>query len=1012
MSRHRPLRTAALAVAIAIGVVPLTAAPAFAAPPTVNSGSAAVPGVQPGSRAQGSTTTPVTINGTNLVSGSSVDFGSSITVSGTATANAAGTTLTGLSVAVAGTAATGPRVVTVTSPDQSVGSCSPSCFTVTAAPTISTITPAAGNPGQTVNVTIKGTGFQTGATVTAGNGITVSNVARPDDTTITANFTIANNASNGARDVRVTNPDGSFAQRDNAFSVGNAISVTSLAPNTRGRGAQNQAVTITGIGFVTGATVSFSGSGVTVDSATVVSSTRIDVVIDIAAGATVGARTVTVTNPNGISDTCPGCFNVAANPTVTSTTPSSVARGRQDIDVVVTGSGFLAGATASFGPDITVSSVTVTSATSLTARITVGVGAATGARDVRVTNTDGGTDTCNGCFTVAAGRALVLELIDTKGTATTNDDAVITRPISGATYSVRVTAKQSNAGSPTDTTYIGTPVLTSTDSTFVAGTCPAATAGVSLCTGVRFGDLGTTTLTARGTGATNGDRTGTLALVTQPTGLELTSAPTSGEVGQALTYVVRPTVGISGAKIDGYGATRTLRVTGGGSSIADGATLACGNNATCTFTLTFSTAGTKTVRVEDNGTPSRSTPTVTVTIEPAVVRGTYTPLVPARVLDTRQGNDGDGIATAIGGNTSVEVQLTGRGGVPADGVAAVVVNVTAVKPTASGFLALYPAGGARPVNTSTINFRPGQVVANLAAVKIGVGGKLAVYNLSGATHVVLDVVGWYSATPAQTGGRTVAVVPSRILDTRAGDGDDVSTKVGPNSSITRQVLGAGGVPASGVSAVVVNVTAVNPTASTYVTAYPSDASLPTASTLNLDPAFRFGASRTGPVPNLAIVKLGADGKIALYNRSGTVDLILDVVGFVSSTSQTTQGRFVSLAPSRVLDTRVDNDGDGVSSAIGADRAIDVTFAGRGGVPASGVEAVLLNVTAVDPTASGFLTVYPTGTARPTASSVNFVSTQIVPNLVLVKLGTNGQAGIYNLSGATHVAADVVGYYTT
>ncbi len=1006
MSDHcrRPLRSAGLALLLALGAVPLVASPAAAAPPTIST-------VVPNSRAQGATTAPVTIDGTNLVTGSAVSFGSGITVSGTATANGAGTQLTGLSIAVGTTAATGPRTVTITSPDQSVGSCS-GCFTVTAAPTITSITPSAGNPSQNVTVTISGTGFQASPTVTAGPGITVVNVTRTNDTTITATFQIANNATVGGRDVRVTNPDGSFVQRDGGFTVGNAISVTSVSPNTRGRGAQNQAVTVTGTGFVSGATVSFGGNGVTIDSATVVSSTRIDTVIDIAATATTGARTVTVTNPGGISDSCVGCFSVVAGPTVTATTPSSVARGRQDVDVVVTGTGFLAGATVSFGPDVTVASVTVTSATSLTVRITIAPTAAIGARDVRVTNVDGGTATCTGCFTIAAGRALVVEVIDTKGTATTADDTVITRPVSGTTYAVRVTAKLTTAGSATDTTYTGAPVLTSDDTTFVAGSCPAATAGVALCTGVRFGDLGAITLTARATGAANGDRIGTLAVITQPTGLELTAAPTAGEVGQALTYTVRPTVGITGAKISGYTATRVLRVTGGGSSIADGATLSCAGSPTCSFTLSFSTTGSKTVRVEDNSIPVRTTPTVTVLIDQGIVRGTYTPLVPARILDSRQSNDNDGISTAVGGNTTVEVQATGRGGVPVDGVAAVVVNVTAVQPSNSGFLALYPAGSVRP-NTSTINFRPGQVVANLAVVKVGTGGRLAIYNLAGATHVVLDVVGWYSTTPAQAGGRTIGLVPSRVLDTRPGDGDDVSTKVGPNTSITRQVLGAGGVPASGVSAVIVNVTAVNPTASTYVTAYPSDAALPTASTLNVDPAYRFGVGiPTGPVPNLAIVKVGADGRIALYNRSGTIDLILDVVGFVSATSQSTQGRFVALVPSRVLDSRTANDSDGVSSPIGADRAVDVTFSGRGGVPATGVDSVLLNVTAIDPTASGFLTVYPTGATRPTASSVNFVNTQIVPNLVLVKLGTNGQAGIYNRSGSTHVAADVVGYLTS
>ena len=998
---RRSLRTAALAVLIAAGSLPLVAAPAYAATPVPVS-------VSPSSRAQGSGPTAVTITGTSLESGATADFGSGITVSGTSVANAAGTTLTGLQITVSPTAPIGPRNVLVINPGGATGNCA-GCFTVAAPPVVNAVSPAAGNPGQSVNVTITGSGFQAGPTVTAGTGIAVTNVNRVDSGTITATFQISPSANSGSRDVRVTNADGSTAVRPDAFFVGNAIAVTGVSPASRGRGAQNQTVVISGIGFLAGASVTFSGGGITVDSVSLIGSNRIDVVIDIASGAAVGARNVTVTNPNGLSGTCTGCFNVTAAPTVSAVTPSSAGVGRQALDVTITGASFLGGALVSFGPGITVSSATVTSGSTIAARIDIPLNATLGSRNVTVTNPDGGAGTCVGCFVVTAGRTMVVELIDTRNTATTADDVLTTRPVSGTTYQVRVTAKQSTAGSPTDTTYTRVPALSADDTTFDDGSCSAAVNGVATCQNVRFGDLGPITLVARGTSGADTDRGGSLAVVVQPTGLAFTAAPTSGEVGDALTFTVVPQVGVSGAKITGYAATRTLQVTGSGSSIADNANLSC-PTATCSFTLTFSAAGTKTVQVTDSSTPARSTSVVTVQIADAVVRGTYTPLVPARILDTRTSADADGFASPIVGGQTIDVQATGRGGVPASGVAAVVVNTTAVSPTSDGYLTLYPAGTARP-NASALNFLPHQVVANLAVVKVGANGKVSVFNLTGDTHVVLDVVGWYSTTVATTGGRTVAVSPSRILDTRP-DGDDVSSPVGPNSSITRQVLGAGGVPATGVTAVIVNVTAVRPTARTFVTAYPSDASLPSASTLNLDPSYRINGRVPDAVANLAVVKVGSDGKIALYNKSGTVDLVLDVVGFVSGTSQATAGRFVALAPTRVLDTRIGSDGDPFAAPIVGDTSINVPLAGRGGVPTTGVTAVILNVTAISPTASTFLTVFPSGETRPTASNINAVPGQIVPNLVLVKLGSNGQASIYNRSGSTHVAADVVGYLTS
>ncbi len=84
------------------------------------------------------------------------------------------------------------------------------------------------------------------------------------------------------------------------------------------------------------------------------------------------------------------------------------------------------------------------------------------------------------------------------------------------------------------------------------------------------------------------------------------------------------------------------------------------------------------------------------------------------------------------------------------------------------------------------------------------------------------------------------------------------------------------------------------------------------------------------------------------------------------------------------------------------------IAGRGSVPANAT-AVIANVTAVDPTAWGFLSVWPAGAAQPTASNLNFLAGQTVPNLVMIKLGAGGAISIANGPGATHVLVDVMGY---
>ncbi|MEZ5207449.1 MAG: hypothetical protein R2690_10845 [Acidimicrobiales bacterium] len=85
------------------------------------------------------------------------------------------------------------------------------------------------------------------------------------------------------------------------------------------------------------------------------------------------------------------------------------------------------------------------------------------------------------------------------------------------------------------------------------------------------------------------------------------------------------------------------------------------------------------------------------------------------------------------------------------------------------------------------------------------------------------------------------------------------------------------------------------------------------------------------------------------------------------------------------------------------------MAGAGGVPASGVSAVVLNVTVTGPTAASHVTVWPAGQVRPSASNLNVAPGQTVPNMVMARVGPNGKISVFNNSGSLHLIVDVVGY---
>ena len=138
------------------------------------------------------------------------------------------------------------------------------------------------------------------------------------------------------------------------------------------------------------------------------------------------------------------------------------------------------------------------------------------------------------------------------------------------------------------------------------------------------------------------------------------------------------------------------------------------------------------------------------------------------------------------------------------------------------------------------------------------------------------------------------------------------------------------------------------------------------------------------------------------NDAGTIDLIADVAGYYSSAG----AGLTSVSPARAWDSRV---GPGPMGRIGAGETREVTVTGVGGVPASGVTAVVLNVTAVAASAGTYATAWPTGEGRPNASNLNLPAGDTRPNLVIVKVGAGGKVSFYNDAGTIDLIADVAGW---
>jgi hypothetical protein len=448
-------------------------------------------------------------------------------------------------------------------------------------------------------------------------------------------------------------------------------------------------------------------------------------------------------------------------------------------------------------------------------------------------------------------------------------------------------------------------------------------------------------------------------------------------------------------------------------------------------------SGADTITAQNHPTPTFTPVTDTYTYlgtTPPPVANPYTAITPFRVCDTRPttqgitanqcdtGSTGAGLGPIGATPRVVTIQGFGSPAVPA-GATAVVVNVTGIAPTTATFVTLYPDGSGNP-GTSNLNVLAGHVVANLVEVGLSAGGKIDVFNAAGAINVAIDIEGFVSS--GSTGLYNTLAAPVRICDTRAPGGGILSTQC--NASGANPILASGspltfnvhtatdGIPASGVVAVVFNLTAIAPSKPTVLTAYPSDVSRPLASNVNINPG--------AVVPNRVIVPVsstGTIGNVSIWNGAGSVNVAVDIGGWFQATSGK---KFTPLAkPFRVCDTRFGNLGDGgettgcAKAKVSGGSVLNIDVTGLDGIPQAGTAgapfAIVANVTAVNATTGTFITVYPgpDTSAVPSTSDLN-VGSLTVPNLVVVGVDqTDGTINLRNVLGKVDLIVDIYGYYS-
>lgn len=367
----------------------------------------------------------------------------------------------------------------------------------------------------------------------------------------------------------------------------------------------------------------------------------------------------------------------------------------------------------------------------------------------------------------------------------------------------------------------------------------------------------------------------------------------------------------------------------------------------------------------------------------------YQPITQTRALDTRNGTGGTTGPLAPG--SSIRLKIAGANGIPATGVTAVAINITALYASTAGYITVWPDNTPRPT-TSAINFAANTPIANYLVAPVGANGYIRLYNANATIQLLADIAGYFTSETLAGNTTYNPITPARLLDTRDGTGRPAAGTIAGGSTFTLQVTGLSGIPANA-KAVAMNFTVVGAASAGYLTTYADGTTRPTVS------GIQFG---TSTIASMAIVPIGANGKIAVYNGGGgAAHIVGDAVGYF--TTEPSGQKYHAINSTRMIDTRQ----DGGAVATGATKKV-----AQGNTVIANNPTLILVVTVAQPTSYGYITAYDDSGTLPPTSNINFDPGQAMAGLTLPTAG-KGTIGLYNhvnSGGTTQLIVDCLGYF--
>ncbi len=347
----------------------------------------------------------------------------------------------------------------------------------------------------------------------------------------------------------------------------------------------------------------------------------------------------------------------------------------------------------------------------------------------------------------------------------------------------------------------------------------------------------------------------------------------------------------------------------------------------------------------------------------------FSPMQPVRIADTRPSG-------SISTDNRLVIDLKGIFGLPNAGLGAVALNVTATGATQNGYVTVWPCADNKPP-TSSVNYAASEDIPNTVIAAPDQYGKLCL-DSSTPVNLIVDLSGWFIS-----GDGLHTFTPQRAFDLRQS-----GSVLTADNQTAFQMTGNFGIPSTGVSSVILNVTATGASAPGYITVWPCDQPQPYTSNLNYLPY--------QDIPNAVIATVDANGEVCFASSSPTF-LIADISGWFEQGSNLNV-----ITPQRLFDTRP-------TTRVSASPTYVLDLSATSPITPGAATAVVLNVTATGAPRKGFATVWPCDEAQPPTSNLNFDANEDIPNLVITKVSTSNTV-CFNASTPVHLIADLMGWF--